>query len=67
LDYEHVEGRWLNRQLDKLIKKEVVVREQETATYSLTFKGLNVLPSISSRINSDIVRALDLGRRKWSN
>lgn len=66
-DYEHVGGGWLNRQLDKLIKKKLVVREKETATYCLTFKGLNVLPSISSRNNSDIVRALDLGRRKWSN
>ncbi|PML79478.1 hypothetical protein [Enterovibrio norvegicus] len=67
LDYEHVQGSWLNRQLDKLIKKKLVVREKETATYCLTFRGLNVLPSISSRNNSDIVRALDLGRRKWSN
>lgn len=66
-DYEHVGGGWLNRQLDKLIKKKLVVREKETATYCLTFKGLNVLPSASNRNNSDIVRALDLGRRKWFN
>ncbi|CAK2255023.1 conserved hypothetical protein [Vibrio crassostreae] len=66
-DCEHVGGGWLNRQLDKLIKKKLVVREKETATYCLTFKGLNVLPSASNRNNSDIVRALDLGRRKWSN
>ncbi|MBF4278802.1 hypothetical protein EAY27_16725 [Vibrio anguillarum] len=66
-DYEHVGGSWLNRQLDKLIKKKLVVREKETATYCLTFWGLNVLPSASNRNNSDIVRALDLGRRKWSN
>lgn len=64
-DYASLQENWLNKQLDKLIKKRFLVREQATGTYALTAHGLNVLPKIASRNNSDIVRALDLGRRKW--
>ncbi|UXI04690.1 hypothetical protein [Photobacterium sp. TY1-4] len=63
--YPSLQENWLNKQLDKLIKKRFLVREQATETYALTAHGLNVLPKIASRNNSDIVRALDLGRRKW--
>ena len=56
---------WLNKQLDKLIKKKLLVRERNTETYAMTALGLNLLPNIVSRNSSDIVRALDLGRRKW--
>lgn len=64
-NYSSLQEVWLNKQLDRLIKKRFLVREQETQTYALTAHGLNVLPQIAGRNNSDIVRALDLGRRKW--
>lgn len=64
-NYSSLQDSWLNKQLDRLIKKRLLVREQETKTYAMTALGLNVLPKIAGRNNSDIVRALDLGRRKW--
>lgn len=63
--YPALQMDWLNKQLDKLIKKRLLVREHDTKTYVITALGLNVLPKIANRNNSDIVRALDLGRRKW--
>ena len=64
-EYPLLQESWLNKQLDKLIKKRFLVREQVEKTYILTAHGLNILPKIVSRNNSDIVRALDLGRKKW--
>ncbi len=66
-DYQSLQEKqsWLNKQLDKLIKKHLIVREQVQATYCLTAQGLNVLPKVLNRNSSDIVRALDLGKRKW--
>lgn len=64
-DYQNINEKWLNRQLDKLIKKDLIVRDSTTKEYSLTGKGLSVIPNILSRTNSDIARALALGRRKW--
>ncbi|HHN8404034.1 TPA: hypothetical protein ACRRXZ_002561 [Morganella morganii] len=64
-DYSSLYKSWLNKQLDKLIKKRFLVREQSTETYALTAQGLSVLPKIANRNSSDIVRALDLGRKKW--
>ncbi|WP_429044559.1 hypothetical protein [Aeromonas veronii] len=64
-DYPVLQMDWLNKQLDKLIKKKFLVRERDTITYAITALGLNLLPKIASRNNSDIVRALDLGKRKW--
>jgi len=64
-DYPTLRIDWLNKQLDKLIKKKFLVRERDTETYAMTALGLNLLPKIASRNSSDIVRALDLGRRKW--
>jgi len=64
-DHPLLQENWVNKQLDKLIKKRFIVREKSTETYAMTARGLNVLPQIASRNNSDIVRALDLGRRKW--
>lgn len=64
-DYPSLQENWLNKQLDKLVKKRFLVREQATETYVVTAYGLNVLPKVASRNSSDIVRALDLGRRKW--
>lgn len=56
---------WLNKQLDKLIKKKLIVRDNTNKKYSVTSKGLGVIPNNFSRNNSDIKRALDLGKRKW--
>ncbi|KNC24797.1 hypothetical protein FF38_06212, partial [Lucilia cuprina] len=64
-EYSSLHKSWLNKQLDKLIKKRFLVREQSTETYALTAQGLSVLPKIANRNSSDIVRALDLGRKKW--
>ncbi|WP_412503112.1 hypothetical protein [Shewanella chilikensis] len=64
-DYPVLQMDWLNKQLDKLIKKKLLVRENDTKTYVITALGLNVLPKIANRNSSDIVRALDLGKRKW--
>lgn len=64
-DYPKLQMNWLNKQLDKLIKKRALVRESEAETYVITALGLNVLPKTANRNNSDIVRALDLGKRKW--
>lgn len=64
-DYPTLRIGWLNKQLDKLIKKKFLIRERDTETYAMTALGLNLLPKIASRNSSDIVRALDLGRRKW--
>ncbi|HHQ4504723.1 TPA: hypothetical protein ACSPZQ_004009 [Aeromonas veronii] len=66
-DYQFLQEKrnWLNKQLDKLIKKHLIVREQVQATYCLTAQGLNVLPKFLNRYSSDIIRALDLGKRKW--
>ena len=57
--------RWLNRQLDKLIKKSLLVRDNTSKQYALTGKGLGIIPNISNNSNSDIKRALSLGYRKW--
>ena len=57
--------RWLNRQLDKFIKKDLLVRDKASEQYSLTGKGLGIIPSIPNYSNSDIKRALSLGYRKW--
>lgn len=64
-DYPALRIDGLNKQLDKLIKKKFLIRERDTETYVMTALGLNLLPQIASRNSSDIVRALDLGRRKW--
>ena len=57
--------KWLNRQLDKLIKKSLLVRDNSSKQYALTGKGLGIIPNITNNSNSDIKRALSLGYRKW--
>lgn len=57
--------KWLNRQLDKLIKKSLLVRDNSSKQYALTGKGLGIIPNITNNSNSDIKRALSLGCRKW--
>lgn len=63
--YQMLDAKWVNRHLDKLIKKKLISRDNQTKQYSLTGRGLTVIPNIKSRKNSDILRALDLGKRKW--
>lgn len=60
-----VDRSWLNRNLDKMIKTKLLVRDADTKRYALTGKGLGVIPDGLSRNNSDILRALALGKRKW--
>ncbi|MFR9680747.1 hypothetical protein [Acinetobacter sp. SEK570] len=64
-EFPCVEEKWLNRQLDKLIKKDLVVRDPISEKYTLTWKGLNLIPNVFNNSNSDIKRALSLGRIKW--
>lgn len=63
--YQSIHIKWLNSQLDKLIKMNLVIRDKEKAEYALTIKGLSVIPNIQGRANYDIARALALGRKKW--
>lgn len=64
-EYPDTTASWVSKSLDKLIKKGVVVREHPDGTYVLTMMGLNVVPSIKSRNGTDIIRVLELGRKKW--
>lgn len=63
--FEKINAAWVNKQLDKLIKKNIVVRDAKTGTYSLTAVGLGIIPNSFSRESSDVTRALALGRRVW--
>lgn len=64
-EYPDTSVSWVSKSLDKLIKKGIVVREHPEGNYVLTMMGLNIVPSIKSRNGTDIVRVLELGRRKW--
>ncbi|MDP5459572.1 hypothetical protein [Alishewanella sp. SMS8] len=64
-DYRDVNGKWLNRQLDKMIKKQLIIRDKISGNYALTGNGLGLIPAIRSKNNTDILRALELGKRKW--
>ncbi|MXR70310.1 hypothetical protein GNT65_16755 [Shewanella sp. JBTF-M18] len=64
-EFPEISDRWLNRQYDKLLKKGLVLREHDFKSYSLTAKGLEVVPNPKNRYSSDISRALALGVRKW--
>lgn len=64
-EYHKINSNWLNRQLDKLIKIRLLVRDSGTKQYSLTGKGLGIIPDNLTKTNSDIVRALALGRKAW--
>jgi len=65
--YPDTSEKWLNSQLNKLIKKKCLVRDKGSASYTLTSLGLNIVPSSLNRNSSDVLRALALGKRKWSN
>lgn len=64
-DYPHIHIKWLNRQLDKLIKKNLIVRNSISKGYAVTGKGLDAIPTAANSMSSDIARALSLGKRKW--
>jgi hypothetical protein len=66
-NYPDTSEKWLNKQLDKLIKKKFLVRDKSSENYSLTSHGLSVVPNTLNRNSSDVIRALALGKRKWSN
>lgn len=63
--YDEISNKWLNKQLDKLIKNGFVIREHSEKTYSVTGKGLSAIPNSLNRNSSDIVRALVLSRKTW--
>lgn len=65
LDFQSINTKWLNRQLDKLIKRGLLVRDNVSKQYALSWKGLSIIPNVSNSSNSDIKRALSLGHRKW--
>lgn len=64
-DFKTIDQKWLNRQLDKLIKKGLLIRDNISKQYALSWQGLSIIPNVSNISNSDIKRALSLGRRKW--
>lgn len=64
-DYRDINAKWLNRQLDKMLKKQLIIREKTTGNYALTGSGLSLIPSTRNKYSSDVARALELGKRKW--
>jgi DNA-binding HxlR family transcriptional regulator len=64
-DYRAIDAKWLNRQLDKMLKKQLIIRDRVTENYALTGTGLGLIPSVRSKYSSDVARALELGKRKW--
>lgn len=64
--YPAINEKWVNGKLDQLRKKKLVIREK-SGGYVLTAAGLNSVPSGARHNSSDISRALELGRKKWSN
>jgi len=64
-DYRDINAKWLNRQLDKMLKKQLIIRDKVTGNYALTGLGLGLIPSRRSKHSSDVARALELGKRKW--
>lgn len=61
-----VDDKWVSAKLDQLRKKKTVIR-QKSGTYTICSKGLSVIPQAYGKNSSDIVRALALGRNRWSN
>ena len=59
--------RWLQNRLDVLRRNGFIIRElRDTyATYVMTELGLEAVPRGRGRSNSDVERALALGRRSW--
>lgn len=64
-NFQSIDSKWLNNELDKLIKRGFVVRDHSAKKYSISGNGLSVIPSPRNNSNSDIKRALSLGKRKW--
>jgi len=55
---------WLNHQVDSLRKRGLVCRTK-AGEYLATQAGLSLLPMQRGRTSSDVLRALELGRKKW--
>lgn len=58
---------WLGNKLDSLRRKGLIIRQNEDETYLLSQSGLGIVPSGTRRSSSDINRALELSKKKWSN
>lgn len=56
--------RWLKTQLDSLFRLEMIIWEKP-GHYSITAKGSTHLPARKGRTSPDILRALELARKKW--
>lgn len=56
--------RWLKTQLDSLFRLGMVIWEKP-GYYSITAKGSSYLPARKGRTSPDIIRALELARKKW--
>jgi hypothetical protein len=65
MEYPDLSSKWLNKQLDKMIKGNFLIRENLEKTYALSSKGLSVIPNSMNRNSSDVLRALALARKKW--
>jgi len=55
--------KWLNRQLDTLLRKHLVT--WDTGKYILTLAGISMIPAARNRQSADIERTLAFARRKW--
>lgn len=56
--------KWIDRQLDIIRKKGLVIRRQD-GKYALTYKGILVTPITKNRNSSDVERVLYLANKKW--
>lgn len=61
--YPPASERWLNRQLDDLLRKKMVAWEKNL--YTVTGLGIGMLPAGRGKSSADVQRALALGKRKW--
>ena len=57
--------KWLQRKLDTLRRKRLIVYSRRDGTYAMAEEGLRIVPHTLSRSSSDVERALALSRRKW--
>lgn len=55
---------WLRSRLD-VLRKNGLILWMEGGTYCVTLKGLKAIPHPKSRISSDVLRILELGKKKW--
>ncbi|AQL21996.1 hypothetical protein BBD64_17190 [Klebsiella variicola] len=59
----HIESSdWLNKKLDSLRKKNLIIRDRE-GTYRMTYLGLELVPVTRSKQSSDVDRILYLAKK----